>query len=51
MPAILLARGLANGEMSVTGARACLDLIDLQTYLGALEGLDIEIIRTADAAP
>jgi hypothetical protein len=51
MPAILLARGLANGAVSATGARACLDLIDLQTYLGALEGLDIEIIRTADAAP
>jgi len=51
MPAILLARGLANGEMSATGARACLDLIDLQTYLGALKGMDIEIIRTADAAP
>jgi hypothetical protein len=26
-------------------------LIDLQTYLGALEGLDIEVIRMADAAP
>jgi hypothetical protein len=37
--------------MSATGARACLDLIDLQTYLGALKGMDIEIIRTADAAP
>jgi hypothetical protein len=51
MPAILLAKGLASGEISASGARACLDLIDLETYLGALKGLDIEIVRTADAAP
>jgi len=51
MPAILLAKGLASGQVSAIGARACLDLIDLETYLGALEGLDIEIIRTADATP
>jgi hypothetical protein len=51
MPSILLAKGLASGVVSATGARPCLDLIDLQTYLGALEGLDIEVIRMADAAP
>jgi hypothetical protein len=51
MPAILLAKGLASGEVSVTGARACLDLIDLGTYLGALQGLDIEVVRMAGAAP
>jgi hypothetical protein len=51
MPAILLAKGLANGEISARGARACLDLIDLETYLGALHGLDIEIIRVAEAMP
>ena len=51
MPAILLAKALASGEVSASGARACLDLIDLETYLGALKGLDIEIVRTADAAP
>jgi hypothetical protein len=51
MPSILLAKGLASGAVSATGARPCLDLIDLQTYLGALEGLDIEVIRMADAAP
>jgi hypothetical protein len=49
MPAILLAKGLASGEVSARGARACLDLIDLETYLGTLKGLDIEIIRMADA--
>jgi Saccharopine dehydrogenase NADP binding domain len=49
MPAILLAKGLASGQVSASGARACLDLIDLETYLGALQGLDIEIIRTAGA--
>jgi hypothetical protein len=51
MPAILLARGLANGNVTATGARACLDLIDLRTYLAALEGLDIEIIRSAEPGP
>jgi len=51
MPAILLAKGLASRTVSATGARACLDLIDLRTYLGALEGLDIEIIRTTGAQP
>jgi hypothetical protein len=47
MPAILLAKGLASGKVSAIGARACLDLIDLATYLGALEGLDIEVLRMA----
>jgi hypothetical protein len=51
MPAILLAKGLTSGEVSARGARPCLDLIDLETYLGALKGLDIEIIRSADATP
>jgi hypothetical protein len=50
MPAILLAKGLASGEVSAIGARACLDLIDLATYLGALKGLDIEVIRLAEPA-
>jgi hypothetical protein len=51
MPAILLAKGLASGEVWASGARPCLDLIDLQTYLGALQGLDIEVIRMTDSAP
>ncbi|WP_425230719.1 saccharopine dehydrogenase family protein [Sphingomonas sp.] len=45
MPAILLAKRLAAGEAIAPGARPCLDLIDLDTYLGALEGLDIEVWR------
>lgn len=47
MPAILLARQLAKGEIDRRGATPCVDLIDLDTYLGALEGLDISIIRDA----
>ena len=47
MPAILLARGLARGEVRQRGASPCVDLIDLDTYLDALEGLDISVIRDA----
>ena len=39
MPAILLARRLAKGEVSQRGASPCLDLIDLDTYIAALGGL------------
>ena len=45
MPAILLARRLAKGEVRQCGASPCVDLIDLDTYLTALEGLDISVIR------
>lgn len=45
MPAILLARRLASGSLLVTGAQPCLDLVTLPDYLGALEGLDIEIFH------
>lgn len=47
MPAILLARRLARHEIARRGATACVDLIDLDTYLAALDGLDISIIRDA----
>jgi len=47
MPAILLARRLAQGKLSQRGAAPCIDLIDLDTYLAALGGLDITIIRHA----
>jgi hypothetical protein len=43
MPAILLARKLAHGEISRRGATPCVDLIDLHEYLEALEGFDISI--------
>lgn len=43
MPAILLARRLARDEVGVRGALPCLDLIGLEDYLGALEGLDISV--------
>jgi hypothetical protein len=50
MPAILLARRLAKGDLPQRGAQPCVDLISLDTYLAALEGLDISVIRdTADA--
>jgi len=47
MPAILLAQRLAQGKLSQRGAAPCIDLIDLDTYLAALGGLDITIIRHA----
>jgi hypothetical protein len=43
IPAILLARRLSRGQVGVRGARPCLDLIGLEDYLGALEGLDISV--------
>lgn len=45
MPAILLARRVAAGAAPAPGARPCLDLINLDEYLGALDGLDITVIR------
>lgn len=44
MPAILIARRLARGEAIAPGARPCLDIISLDEYLSALEGLDITVI-------
>ena len=50
IPSILLAKRLAAGETVPPGARPCLDLITLDQYLGALEGLDISIlVEGADA--
>jgi hypothetical protein len=49
MPAILLARKLARGELARRGAMPCLDLITLADYLTALEGLDISVVRDAVA--
>lgn len=46
-PAILLALGLANGRITARGAQPCLDLIDLDTYLAALQKLDITVVTTA----
>ena len=45
MPAILLAKRLTRGEIEQRGATPCVDLIDLDCYLSALQGLDIEIIQ------
>ena len=45
IPAILLARWLASGKALQRGAMPCVDLINLDTYLGGLEGLDISVIR------
>ena len=50
MPAILLARKLAEGTLDKRGAMPCLDLIDLAEYLAALDGLDIELTRQVDDA-
>ncbi len=43
VPAILLARKLSRDEVAARGAFPCLDLIGLEEYLGALEGLDISV--------
>lgn len=43
MPAILLARKLARDEIHRSGAAPCVDLIDLDEYLLALDGLDISV--------
>lgn len=48
MPAILLAKRLARGELMERGATPCLDLIELQEYLDALGALDIQVIRLAN---
>jgi Saccharopine dehydrogenase NADP binding domain len=44
-PAILLAQRLALGKIRQRGATPCLDLIDLETYIEALQGLDITTIQ------
>jgi len=44
MPAILIARKLAEGQAIEPGARACVDLIDLAGYRQAMAGFDIDWI-------
>lgn len=43
MPAILIARKFAAGDAIAPGARPCLDLIALDEYLAALDGLDVSV--------
>ncbi len=50
MPAIIMTRRLARGEVTQRGAMPCLDLVDLDSYLAALEGLDISIIEDTASA-
>jgi NAD(P)-dependent dehydrogenase (short-subunit alcohol dehydrogenase family) len=45
IPAILIAKQLARGNLKLRGATPCLDLIDLEAYLEALKGLDIVALR------
>ena len=40
--AIIMAKKIANGEISKTGATPCLDLITMDEYLAVLGGFDIE---------
>jgi hypothetical protein len=50
MPAILLVRKLARRAIDIRGAMPCLDLIELDEYLAALDGLDITVqVETPDA--
>ncbi|MDB5708838.1 MAG: Saccharopine dehydrogenase [Sphingomonas bacterium] len=44
VPSIILARRIAAGERIAPGARPCLDLIDLNALLGALDDLDITTV-------
>lgn len=44
VPAIVLARKLAQGERLAAGAYACVGLVGLEEYLAELEGLDIVTI-------
>ncbi len=41
LPAIILTRRIAAGEQLAAGARPCLDLIDLEELLDAMESLDV----------
>jgi hypothetical protein len=50
MPAILLAQQLARGQIQKRGATACVDLIDLASYLSALQGLDISVVKESSHA-
>jgi hypothetical protein len=45
VPAILLTQRLAKGKVTQRGASPCVDLINLDAYLTALEGLEISVIR------
>ena len=47
MPAILLTKRLARGEVAERGAKPCLDLIKLKEYVAALQGLDIQVVQDA----
>jgi NAD(P)-dependent dehydrogenase (short-subunit alcohol dehydrogenase family) len=51
IPSILLARKLARGDVQKRGAVPCLDLIELEEYLSALEGLDIATFVEGSDAP
>ena len=46
VPVVLLARQIASGKVPAPGARPCLDLITLDEYLEALEGLDVTTMVT-----
>jgi hypothetical protein len=45
MPAIILAKRMARGELTQRRAKPCLDLIGLDEFLTAFEGFDISVIR------
>jgi saccharopine dehydrogenase-like NADP-dependent oxidoreductase len=41
MPSIILAKKLASGHLTRTGATPCIDMVTLEEYLEELKGLDI----------
>ncbi len=44
VPAIILAKKLAKGELSLIGSHPCVGLVSLEEYLAELKGFDIEIL-------
>lgn len=46
MPVILIARRLGRGEPLGPGAQPCVGLIGIDEFLGALQGLDISVVRS-----
>ena len=46
VPAIILAKRLFNNELTETGAKPCIGMLNLPEYLAELKGLDIQTFST-----
>ena len=45
LASIILARKLMRGQLTVTGARPCVDMLTLAEFEAAVQGLDIRFER------